>query len=168
MNEQEAIQQCLSGNHEAYSTLVRRVQRQALFIALRILRNEAEAEDAVQISFMRAFERLEQFDQGRFFFPWYRVILKNECLKRLARSKRELAFEDQPEQTQSNEIEVQTEIKQALGKMNDKDRAILTLKHLEGRQYKDVARILNIPVGTVMSRLHLARIRLRQILLEES
>ena len=167
MNEQEAIQHCLSGYHEAYSTLVRKVQRQALFLALRILRNEAEAEDAVQISFVRAFERLQQFDQSRSFFPWFRVILKNECFKRLQKSKREIAYDEPPEQHQSSPVEVQIEIRRALDKMSDKDRTILTLKHLEGRQYEEVASILEIPIGTVMSRLHVARTRLRQILLEE-
>jgi RNA polymerase sigma-70 factor (ECF subfamily) len=166
MNEQQAIRKCLNGDHEAYSILVRNIQRQALFLALRILRNEAEAEDAVQISFIKAFECLEQFDLSRAFYPWFRVILKNECLKRLARTRREVALDDIPERQEAASVIINTEIRQALDKMSDKDRTILHLKHLEERSYEEIATKLNIPIGTVMSRLHEARSRLRQLLLE--
>lgn len=167
MTEREAIQRCLGGDHEAYGMVVRKIQRRALFVALRILRDEAEAQDAVQMSLVRAFERLEQFDPGRPFYPWFRVILKNECLKRIEKRKRETPHDQLPERVDQGRPGLQLEVRQALDRLDEKDRAVLALRHLEGRSYREIAGSLHIPQGTVMSRLHAARTRLRRILQEE-
>ncbi len=78
--EADAIRRCKAGDRQAYGELVRLVQRRALHLALRLLRDPDEAEEAVQESLVRVYERLHQFDASRPFYPWVHTIVKNDCL----------------------------------------------------------------------------------------
>jgi len=164
--ERETIRRCQAGDRTAYAALVQRVQRRALHVALRMLRDADEAQEAVQDSLVRAWERIHQLDPDRPFFPWLRTIVKNDCLKRLARSKRHVS-EDRAPAGRTGDPAQDAAVRDALAHLTEPDREILLLKHVEGYRYDELAARLHIPRGTVMSRLHTARARLRARL-EES
>lgn len=160
-----AIQQCRAGNRQAYRHLVERYQTQAIGHALMILGNRDDALDAVQDAFMDAFRSLDGFDLSRSFYPWFYVLVRNRCYKlaarRPAREHAGLEGEDVLEIPAGQDRSDAERLNGALLELDARDREILTLKYLDGLSYDELAARLEIPRGTVMSRLYHARRRLR-------
>ena len=164
MDDKEAIKKCLAGEKESFSFLVERYQNEAFSHAAAILGNIEDARDAVQDAFLDAFRSLEKFDSSRRFYPWLYTILRNRCLKIMLVQKKLTKIEPgilampQDEVSRANTELVET----ALLELTPQEREILTLKHLDGLSYENIAERLDIPVGTVMSRLYHARMRFRE------
>jgi RNA polymerase sigma-70 factor (ECF subfamily) len=166
MDDQAAIAQCQAGNAEAFRPLVERYESEAMGHAIAILGNRQDAEDAVQEAFVKAFRALPQFEAGRRFYPWFYTILRHCCYKSLAR--RPTAPPETPvlpliltagrDGTDERPLQWLT---QGLARLSAEDRELITLKHLDGLSYHALAERLDIPPGTVMSRLYFARQRLR-------
>jgi RNA polymerase sigma-70 factor, ECF subfamily len=165
MDDLAAIRRCRGGERDAFRHLVGRYQAQAISHASAILGNKEDALDAVQEAFLDAFQSLDRFDMSRRFYPWFYVVLRNRCFKLLAaRKSREAAsLEDTvilaPQADRSPEEILNLE--RALMGLSAEDREVVTLKHLDGLSYEEIAARLEIPLGTVMSRLYNARRRLR-------
>ncbi len=164
MDDRTAIQACRAGDRQAFRHLVETYQRQAIGHATGILGNREDARDGVQDAFMDAFQALKRFDLSRKFYPWFYVILRNRCYKlAAARTKRETdSIEDTEilEPSTSASREELLLLERALMELDAEDREIITLKHLDGLSYQELAERLQIPEGTVMSRLFHARKRL--------
>ena len=118
---------------------------------------------------MRAYRALERFEAGRPFYPWFYTILRRQCYKTAAR-RPHAAGADEPglELLAVPEPAVDAQARparpRAPGSGAREDRELITLKHLDQLSYDELARRLQIPPGTVMSRLYHARRRLRDIL----
>lgn len=167
MDDNAAITACKNGQPAAFRHLVERYQGRAMGHAIGILGNRDDAQDAVQEAFVDAYRALFRFDRKRSFYPWFYVILRNRCHKRLARRQREpVSLTDeailQAEQDPDPDREA---LERALRSISAADRELLTLKYLDGHGCCELAKLLSIPEGTVMSRLYSARQRLRETLL---
>ena len=168
MDDWLAIQKCLAGDWESFRHLVEHYQGRAVAHAVAIVTKREDALDAVQEAFLDAFQALGGFDQERQFYPWLYAILRNRCFKLLAvRKKYEV----------NSLVEIRAEIlspssglspdqllalERALLALTPEDRELITLKHLDGLSYRELAERLGIAEGTVMSRLYYARQRLRE------
>lgn len=177
MDEQRAIQLCLTHRDPVgFEFLVRKYRREAFFHAYHFLGNQQDALDVCQDAFGRAFAAIPRLEQLTEFYPWFYRILRNRCLNLLARqnTSRRYAvshaagfaacFEVDPPGPRGS-LELQEEHQQlraALAALEPEDREILTLKYLQDRSYADIAALLDIPRGTVMSRLYHARLALRE------
>ena len=162
-DDEIAIDKCRNGEREAFRHLVERYQRQAVSHATAILGNREDALDAAQEAFIDAFKALKQFDSSRPFYPWFYVLLRNRCFK-LAARKRETESIDEtvivaPNSTAQSERILALE--NALRSLDMEDREIVTLKYFDGLSYNELAERLQIPKGTVMSRLFHARKKLQ-------
>ena len=166
MDDPTAIQLLRAGDREAFRHLVERYQTQAVGHALAILCNREDALDAVQEAFIDAFQALDRFDLSRRFYPWFYTILRNCCYKLAARRKR-------VETSSTAELEILAPmpdvtgeetmlLERALRELSPPERELLTLKHLDGLSYEELAARLGVPQGTIMSRLYHARKHLRQ------
>lgn len=163
MDDAAAIKQCLNGEKDAYRHLVEGYQKQAVAHAVAILGNRDDALDAVQEAFIDAFRSLNQFDPARRFYPWFYVLLRNRCYKITAR-RREMANIEETEiiaPRQGLPVEERLALEKALLSLSKEDREIITLKYLDGLSYEELAVRLQIPRGTVMSRLFYARKQLQ-------
>ena len=163
MNDETAIEKCRNGEQEAFRHLVERYQRQAVNHATAILGSRDEAMDAAQEAFIDAFRGLKQFDNSRQFYPWFYVLLRNRCFKMTAR-KREMANIDETVIVAASSAAQPEDIlalENALRSLNLEDREIITLKYFDGLSYNELAERLQIPKGTVMSRLFHARRKLQ-------
>ncbi|MHC4790339.1 MAG: RNA polymerase sigma factor [Planctomycetota bacterium] len=167
MDDLTAIDKCRSGETDAFNHLVRKYQSEAIGHAVVILGSREDALDAVQHAFMDAYRTLERFDVSRRFYPWLYTILRNRCFKMLAyRAKHaavnldEIEILAQPKKDSSS-IAVSL-VERALCELSPEDRELLTLKHLDGLRYNELAERLGLPSGTVMSRLYYARKRFRE------
>ena len=170
MEDKAAIEKVLSGEKEAFRFLVERYQDQAVGHAAAILGCRSEAQDAAQEAFIDAYNSLQRFDKVRPFYPWLYVLIRNRCFKMLARRKPEDDIDEieilAPRAGVS--IEEHIGLERALKELAPEDREIITLKYLDGLVYKEIAAYLEIPVGTVMSRLFYARRQMRTALTGKS
>ena len=162
-DDEIAIEKCRNGEREAFRHLVEKYQRQAISHATAILGSREDALDAAQEAFIDAFKALKQFDNSRPFYPWFYVLLRNRCFK-LAARKRETESIDEtvivaPNSTAQSERILALE--NALRSLDMEDREIVTLKYFDGLSYNELAERLQIPKGTVMSRLFRARKKLQ-------
>jgi RNA polymerase sigma-70 factor (ECF subfamily) len=162
MDDKPAIDKCRNGEQEAFRYLVERYQRQAVSHATAILGNREDALDAAQEAFIDAFRALKSFDEARPFYPWFYVLLRNRCYKMAAR-KRETEGVDETVIVASNSMarEETLALEEALLSLDRQDREIITLKYFDGLSYDELAERLEIPKGTVMSRLFHARRKLQ-------
>ena len=169
MDDPIAIKRCKAGDKDAFRYLVERYQIEAMGHALAILADREDALDAIQEAFLDAYQALGKFDMSRQFYPWFYTILRNRCFKLLVRRRKNvgLSLDDPlilaPVSEASGEDRLALE--HALLELSPAERELLTLKHLDGLSYDELAERLQIPRGTVMSRLFYARKRLREKLL---
>jgi RNA polymerase sigma-70 factor (ECF subfamily) len=148
-----------------------RYMRRATVFALGWTGNQEDALDLSQEAFARAFRSIRSFDSARPFYPWYHRILKNLCLNHLARAARrhevplideeELAGPDATPERHAEREELRRQVWEALQHLKANHREILILREFQQLSYAELASLLEIPRGTVMSRLHEARLRLR-------
>jgi RNA polymerase sigma-70 factor (ECF subfamily) len=148
-------------------------------VALSITHNRADAEDLVQDTLLRSFRSIERFD-GRHPRAWLLTIMRNAQLNRVRRKRPELlrdpdaTFERRADATPggvSAENHVVDElfdatVEQAFTQLPTKFRSVIELVDLDGLSYQEAADVLDVPVGTIMSRLHRARSRIRDHLRE--
>ena len=154
----------------AYERALRPLLGQAGAYARAILRSRADAEDAVQQAALKGFERRGQYDEGRPFKGWWFAILRNGCLDALRRTRaaRTQSLDGvDPPAPEAAEPDDWRALEAALERLSPAYREILRLKYFADLSYADMAETLSIPVGTVMSRLHLARKALAQTLDKE-
>jgi RNA polymerase sigma-70 factor (ECF subfamily) len=172
MDDQLAIEKCRAGDKEAFRYVVEHYQRQAIGHALAILGNREDAMDAVQEAFIDTFQSLDRIDPTRRFYPWFYVILRNRCYKLAAwRKKREASHPDEMEilaPTSGIRPEDTMVLEQSLLELTMEDRELITLRHFDGLSYQELAERLEVPQGTIMSRLFHARKNLREKLAQHS
>lgn len=143
-----------------YERALRPLLGQAGAYARAVLRNRSDAEDAVQQAALRGWERLGQYDATRSFKGWWFAILRNCCVDSLrrARTSRTQGLDgiDPPAPDGPEDFDW-LRLAAGLARLSEPHREILQLKYFGELSYDEIAQTLDIPKGTVMSRLHLAR-----------
>jgi RNA polymerase sigma-70 factor (ECF subfamily) len=159
MDDAAAIEKCLKGEKDAFRFLVERYQKQAVAHAVAILGNREDALDALQEAFIDAFQALKRFDRARKFYPWFYVLLRNRCYKMTARRRETENIEETEILASQTNLpnEERFALEKALLALSKEDREIIALKYLDGLSYEELAEHLQVPRGTVMSRLFYAR-----------
>ena len=148
MHDAEAIRRCREGEVEAFRHLVHRYQRRALAHARALTGNDADAADAAQSAFLDAFQHLRRFDETREFYPWFYVLLRNRCFKRVRPQDRPSADEPvEPAAPGVNSPEDLYDLRTALDRLRSDDRELIVLKHLDGWTYDELAERLDDPAG---------------------
>lgn len=169
MDDSAAIKRCKSGDKDAFRYLVERYQTEAMGHALAILGDREDALDVVQEAFIDAYQALARFDLSREFYPWFYTILRNRCFKLLVTRRKTLVLSVDESLILMPVSDVPPEdrlaLERALLELSTAERELLTLKHLDGLSYNELAKRLDIPKGTVMSRLFHARKHLREKLI---
>jgi len=168
---------CQQRDVNAFRMLVEQLKRPAWRHAQALLGNADDALEISQEAFAKAWQALGSYDPAQPFYPWYYTILKRLALNVLRSRQRhpqtslddvdEGVLPDQADTPEQAVIAEQTrrQVQQALMALSADDREILCLKELHDYAYRDIAVMLGIPLGTVMSRLFVARQRMRDQLL---
>jgi RNA polymerase sigma-70 factor, ECF subfamily len=165
------VARSLAGDMAAFEVLVERYQRVLYTVAYRMLGNRDDARDAMQTAFIKAYERLASFNPEHRFFSWMYRIVMNECLN-LIRDRRPeegltpaLAAAGSPFETAASH-ERSAQVQAAILQLSPDYRAVVVLRHFAGLSYDEMAAALGVPSKTIKSRLHTARQRLGELLLE--
>jgi RNA polymerase sigma-70 factor (ECF subfamily) len=171
VTDDELIAATLGGKSEAFGVLVERYDRAVYHLAYRTLRDSEEAKDATQEAFFKAFRALRTFRPGAKFSTWIFTITYHACCDRLARRKRdsgdELPDRADPTAGPSEQFELADDarrLRAAIDALPPKYRAVITLFHLQNKQYEEIATVLELPLGTVKTHLFRAKELLRKAL----
>jgi len=177
--EIRAIQRCRRGAKEAFEPIVRGYMKDAYFIALGLVGNREDALDLSQEAFILAYRNINRLNPDRRFFPWFYQILKNLCFSHLRqrRSKQAQSLDDaegrqvaaDPADWFAPDVvaernETKDTVWKAIGRLDDKHREVIILRHFRSMSYEQIAQNLFCSKGTVMSRLYYARKRLKELL----
>lgn len=168
IDETPWIEAARDGDAEACGWLVERYTPMVYRFALRMLRDEQDARDAAQDTMVKVLRNLHRYDDRWKFSTWTLGIARNTCIDEFRRRKRK-SFEEAPDvadtrpgpdeltsRQQRSEI-----LHTALGRVPPLYREVLVLYHFEHLKYREIADLLDIPIGTVMNRIFRARRKLR-------
>ncbi len=176
------VSSALRGDQPAREELGRRVGRSAYLFALQLTGDRNAARDIAQDGVLQFFRHLARFDASRPINPWLYQIVRNRVRdiarrERLRRSESldawlEKGRPDTPDPNadpalEAERADLQLRIWRAVSELSDDHREIFVLRDHHGLSYREIAEVLSIPEGTVMSRLHAARMKLRGMLGDE-
>lgn len=177
MEEREAIARLQRGDIGGLEILVRAHQVRAVRTAHLITRDRFLAEDVVQTAFLRAFERIDQFDIERPFGPWFLRSVVNDAIKAATRRERQVPLEHVTRDTPASlddsapgperlieQAETSQELRAALDSLSPAQRAAIVQRYYLGWSEAEMAAALACPPGTIKSRLYTAKERLRALL----
>lgn len=188
LSDSEAIDRTRRGDHSAFRVLVERYEGRALALARRILRDDEQARDAVQDAFLKAYESLRFFEERSAFYTWFYRVVYNRCLdlRRRLKHRPQLRLPEQPGGAEAmlgegaedgvgatrfvsaerslERVQLRDILEDAIEALPEDSREILLLREIQELSYAEIAEVLSIPRGTVMSRLHHARRRMRKLL----
>ena len=183
MNDQDfdVIQRILGGEKRAYSELVDRHKDKAMALAMRMLKNRHDAEEALQDAFVRAFNALPRFEWKSSFSTWFYRIVFNVCATNLSKKKEEFSVSLEEDENQPLELpaddptpdvvyeasEFQNIVHGEIEKLPQAYAFILTLFLVQDMSYDEIVEVAGVSLGTVKNRLFRARTMLRDAVLEK-
>lgn len=172
LTDDELVRLVRGGETDAFAEIVRRTRRSAYLLARRITRNHEDADDVVQDSYVKAFRALDRFAPGAAIAPWLLTIVARTALSSLRSGKRRAASAlDDPgpdggaplservadPASDPEAVARRMEVDRAFGRLSEEHRIILAMRVDGDFSYASIAEALEIPIGTVMSRLARAR-----------
>jgi RNA polymerase sigma-70 factor, ECF subfamily len=178
-DDRRLIAECLDGRRDAFGELVSRYQARLYNAALRLVNSPDDAADVVQDAFLNAFQALHNFKGDAEFFTWLYRIAFNTAISLKRKKRPAVSLDDKPgegafdpddpsEYVKPNAALERTEeerrLHAALARLSHEHREVLVLKEIEGLKYEQIAEVLGVPIGTIRSRLHRARLELRDLL----
>lgn len=180
-SDQEIIQQILAGEKRAYAELVNRHKDKAMTLAMRMLKNRQDAEEALQDAFVRAFNALPRFEWKSSFATWFYRIVYNVCATALGKRGEEIHYSlDDDESLVQVELtsddfipdlqletsEVQRTVLEVIQTLPPKYTGILTMFFIQEMGYDEIVEVTGLPLGTVKVRLFRGRTLLRNAIID--
>jgi RNA polymerase sigma-70 factor, ECF subfamily len=173
-DDTQLIDQALKGQTEAFGQLVLKYQDRLFNTVFHVVGHAEDARDVVQEALVQAFLKLESFRHDSAFYTWlYRIAFNVAITHRRRRRptismdrERETNNMDPPDNEDSPAEALERkercrQVRQAIVRLEEEQRAVLVLREIDGCCYETIAEILDLPIGTVRSRLHRARLQLR-------
>ncbi len=174
-DDQRLIKLTLEGQLDAFGDLIHKYQNRLFNGMVHVIRSESEAEDVVQDAFILAMTRLDSFKGNSQFYTWLYRIAYNVAITKLRRRKPTVSLQgkddsakvdfpgnvDAPDERMQGQ-ERASQLMQAMGRLTEEHRSILVLREMDEMDYEAISEILDLPIGTVRSRLHRARSQLKE------
>jgi RNA polymerase sigma-70 factor (ECF subfamily) len=172
-DEEDIIRRCLAGERDAYAELVDRYRSMAYTVSHRMVGDADTANDLAQEGFIAAYRNLRDFRFGSRFSTWLCSIVVNKCRDHLRAKRDSVPVEEVPDlcaasaadpERSASASEIGALLQRALDRLPREYREVVVLKHIEGREYGEIAEILGIRVGALKVRAHRGREMLKDIL----
>jgi RNA polymerase sigma-70 factor (ECF subfamily) len=177
--DQVVIDRTLEGDVKAFEVLVRKYQKKIYYLALRMTKNHDVADELAQESFVRAYMSLSSFQKGRSFYTWIYRIAVNQILNYLKHKSFTVSLDTPSGRTfleavpkspdQLNRLVNQEQMsvyQEALDNLPSTQKTIFMLKTYDNFSYDEISKIMGCSIGTVMSRLFRARVKIKNALME--
>jgi RNA polymerase sigma-70 factor (ECF subfamily) len=184
--DQEVVERARDGAEPAHRELVRRYQRPVFSLIYRMVRDRELAEDLAQETFVKVLNALERYRPEFKFSSWVFKIANNQAIDHLRKKELDtLSLEGGPDATTADRIEATalqigdttespleelvarelgSAIEHAISRLRPEYQSCIVLRHVEGRPYEEIAKMLELPLGTVKTYIHRARAELREFL----
>jgi len=181
-SDNEIIERIRDGAKHYYTRLVDRYKDRAYTLAVRMLKNKEDAEEAAQDAFIRAYNALNRFEGKARFGTWFYRILYNVCLTRLGKRKEEFQRLDYNDNIDYNELEsaftasgyneYETNdmiefVKKTMEELPEKYQTILSLFYFQDLSHEEISEVTQLPIGTIKTHLFRARAILQRLLQKE-
>ncbi|PWB63624.1 MAG: RNA polymerase subunit sigma-24 [Deltaproteobacteria bacterium] len=182
VTDEELIRASLGGDEQAFRGLMERYKNRAYHVAVGITGDPDDALDVVQEAFVKAYYSLKEFRFGANFYTWFYRLLVNQAIDRWRKSSRSqtvpldekwlseevsppdsVVYPRTPEDLARNR-QLSEALSRAIADLPEYHRAVIMLREVDGLAYEEIAKVLHCSVGTVMSRLHYARAKLKEAL----
>lgn len=177
VTDQTLIDECLAGQRESFGILVERYQHRLFNSLLHVIGSAEDAQDVAQEAFTHAFQKLASFKGQAAFYSWLFRIAFNAAVSAKRKTRRMTAsvearreesgldpMDDDPASEPSYAMHIsdrQRIVRKTLSELSVEFRTALVLKEIDGMSYEEIAGVVDVPLGTVRSRIHRARIELR-------
>ncbi|MBX2814313.1 MAG: sigma-70 family RNA polymerase sigma factor [Myxococcales bacterium] len=177
------VSRAQEGDRGAFGELVERYQKRVYSVAYGIMRNRDDAWDVAQEAFVKAYRNIHRFEGESAFFTWLYRITYNLSIDHIrAKGRRDVKLVDENRELENalqqegkatsgvnpaeraDRVELSSILHQAMGKLSENHRAVIVLREVEGLSYEEIADVLGVKKGTIMSRLFHARKNLQTIL----
>lgn len=172
MDDPQLIESALAGNSAAFGDLVRKYQDRLYNTMVHLIGSAEDAKDVVQDAFVKAFVKLESFQRSSSFYTWLYRIAFNTAMSRQRRRRETRSIDEDcgrdptdPAAAPGDRLEQEElagQVRRALATLSEEHRTVLVLRDIDGCEYEAISEILEVPLGTVRSRLHRARLQLRE------
>jgi RNA polymerase sigma-70 factor, ECF subfamily len=174
------IKQVIKGDQDAFAEIVEIYSNSIYQLGYRMLGNRHEAEDVAQEAFIRAYVNIKSFNQDLKFSTWLFRIATNLCIDRIRKKKpdyyldaevsgtdgltmySQLASDSPLPENELESLELQESVQKEILKLPEKYRSVIVLKYIEELSLNEISEILELPLGTVKTRIHRGREALRQ------
>lgn len=174
-SDQDLIEGCKKGKHSAFEALYTKYAKRMMAIALRYANTTFEAEDIVQESFIKVFEKINSFESKGSFEGWLRRIVVNNAINNFHKTSKERDFENSSEVEIADEQEMPvltdlttTDLMSSLKLLPLGYRTVFNLYVIENYSHKEIAELCKINEGTSRSQLAKAKVLLKEILIQHS
>jgi RNA polymerase sigma-70 factor (ECF subfamily) len=170
MSETELVRKAKEGDRDAFAALVRLHQPRVFALGMRWFRNASDADDLVQETFVRVWTSRERIDADRPFAPWVITIAVNRAKTMSARARNaeeldeSLVWEGPSPEEDADRARLAGAVQRGMAALPEDQRVVLHLRAVDSLSYREIAGALDVPIGTVMSRLARARESLRRLL----
>ena len=151
-------------DRQEFINAVRQLESTLYRVAMSILRNESDSADAVQEALLKAYEKSNTLREKKYFKTWITRILIHECYQIQRKKKWFAPFEDYMKQETGREDSSYLDLYEAINRLPGDQRVAITLFYIEGFSVVEISEILKVKEGTVKTRLHRGREKLRKML----
>jgi len=184
LTDEQLVLRVQAGDRQAFDQIFWRYKDRIIGVVYGVVRNRQDAMEITQEVFLRIYKHIDKFQPGTRFFTWAHRIAYNLAIDKFRRKKtaKEVEFDNDYQKNFSHSAseiqpkldinpekaceraELREQLKHAMDSLSEKQRTIITLREVEGMSYEEIAGVLDIQLGTVMSRLHYARLNLQNAL----
>jgi len=164
VNHSEDVIRAQKGNREAFVRLIKSAEPSMYRVAKSFLKSDTECADAIQETILKAFQAIRSVKEPGYFKTWLIRILINVCQRMLKTNKQVIPMAKLVERAYDNEMQMGLELWEAVRSLEEELCVVVTLFYIEDLALKDIALMLDMPEGTVKSRLHRAREKLVRFL----
>lgn len=175
LEDDKLVKKAIGGDESAYKQLVNKYERALYFHILKMIKDKEQVEDLVQETFVKAFDNLNTYSTNYAFSTWLYRIATNHTIDYLRKKKLKTLSIDEPMKTKDGEMEMQLEdesagtdrdiirkqrqkiVQKAIENLPEKYRKVIEMRHMEEKSYKEIAKVLDLPLGTVKAHIFRAR-----------
>jgi RNA polymerase sigma-70 factor (ECF subfamily) len=179
VDDDQLLDEALAGRSAAFGELVLKYQDRLYNTLVHVVGSAEDARDVAQDAFVQAFVHLESFQRQSQFYTWLYRIAFHAAISHRRRQRPQASLDHDRERLGREPVdrgeapeapldrdERAVQVHQALAQLSDEFRTVIVLREIEGLDYEQIAKVLELPVGTVRSRLHRGRLQLRELLKE--
>lgn len=175
LEDDKLVKRAKGGDEKAYKELVDKYERALFYHILKMVKDREQVEDLVQEAFVKAFDNLSSYSTNYAFSTWLYRIATNNTIDYLRKKKLKTLSINKPKKTRDGEMELQLPdesastdrniikkqrqqiVRNAIDDLPEKYRKVIELRHMEEKSYKEIAKILDSPLGTVKAHIFRAR-----------